>query len=332
MKVLSAIQPTGPIHLGNYLGALKHWVALQNEGNECYWSIADLHALTATHNADELRQNTHHAMAAMLAMGFDPKKSTLFVQSHVPAHTELAWILATLTPLGELERMTQFKDKSQQATKAEGINTGLLTYPTLMAADILLYNPEKVPVGDDQIQHLELTRAIARKFNTTYTELFTEPDALIQKDTARLRSLQDPTKKMSKSLGPNHYIGLFENEKDIRDKIQRAVTDSGTDIVWDPDKRPAISNLLAMYAGITDKTVHDAEKEFSGVHYADFKTALADAIVGHLAPMRERYEELIKDEQYLADAFAPGAEKTRTESEEMMQKIRAAIGLRSKNQ
>ncbi|MBI1888669.1 MAG: tryptophan--tRNA ligase, partial [Candidatus Spechtbacteria bacterium] len=198
MRILSGIQPSGHIHLGNYLGALKHWVELQDQDNECFYCIVDLHALTTVHDGETLRKNTLEAQIAMLAIGFDPKKSTLFLQSHIPSHTELAWILTTLTPVGDLERMTQYKEKSAQVSKKEGVNTGLLTYPTLMAADILLYNPDYVPVGEDQKQHLELTRNIAEKFNKTYGETFKLPKAMIQKETARVMSLLDPTKKMSK--------------------------------------------------------------------------------------------------------------------------------------
>ncbi|MFY9457561.1 MAG: tryptophan--tRNA ligase [Candidatus Spechtbacterales bacterium] len=328
MRILSGIQPTGQFHLGNYLGALRHWVNLQNQGNECFYPIVDLHALTTVHDAEALRKNTEEAQFAMLAMGFDPKKSALFLQSQVPAHTELAWILTTLTPIGDLERMTQYKEKSQQVSKNAGVNAGLLAYPTLMAADILLYNPDYVPVGEDQKQHLEFTRNIAEKFNKTYGEVFKLPKAMIQKETARVMSLHDPSKKMSKSLGPQHYIGLFENEKSIRDKIKRAVTDSGKEIKYDPQNKPAISNMLAIYSGITGKSIKDLELEFTGVSYVEFKSKLADALMEHLRPMQARYSQLSQNSSDALAAFEAGAEKARRESEKTMKIAREKVGLR----
>lgn len=328
MRILSGIQPTGQFHLGNYLGALKHWIDLQNQGNECFYPIVDLHALTTVHEADVLRKNTQEAQIAMLAMGFDPQKSTLFLQSHVPPHTELAWILTTLTPVGDLERMTQYKEKSQQVSKKEGVNAGLLTYPTLMAADILLYTPDYVPVGEDQKQHLELTRNIAEKFNKTYGETFKLPKAMIQKETARVMSLQDPTKKMSKSLGPQHYIGLFENEDSIRDKVKRAVTDSEKEIKYDPKKKPAISNMLAIYSGVMGKSIKVLEQDFKGASYVEFKSKLADALMEHLRPMQTRYSQLSQNFSQALAAFEAGAEKARQESQKTMDRVREKVGLK----
>jgi len=327
MKILSGIQPTGQFHLGNYLGALKYWVKLQNEGNECFYPIVDLHALTTVHDAKTLQDNVLDAQIAMLAIGFNPAKSVLFLQSQITQHTELAWILQTLTPVGDLERMTQYKDKSRHVGK-DGINAGLLTYPTLMTADILLYNAEGVPVGEDQIQHLEFARTIARKFNNTYGELFIEPKPILQKETARLLSLQDPTKKMSKSLGPQHYVGLFEDEKSIRDKIKRAVTDSGEKIKYDPENKPAISNLLAIYSGVTDKQIKDIENDFKGKGYAEFKDALADAVVSHLSPIQARYNSLKENPAVAEHSFGVGTEKARKEAEDMMEKVRKLVGLK----
>jgi tryptophanyl-tRNA synthetase len=328
MRILSGIQPTGQFHLGNYLGALKHWVDLQNQGNECFYPIVDLPALTTVHDGAVLRKNIQDAKIAMLAMGFDPERSTLFLQSHVRAHTELGWILTTLTPVGDLERMTQYKEKSQQMSRSQGVNAGLLTYPTLMAADILLYQPDYVPVGEDQKQHLELTRNIAEKFNKTYGETFKLPKAMIQKETARIMSLQDPAKKMSKSLGPQHYIGLFEEEDSIRDKIKKAVTDSGKEITYDPKNKPAISNLLAIFAGITGKAIKDLEQEFHGSRgYAELKSALADALVQHLRPIQKRYSELSQDARSIDGIFQKGAEIAREESERTMNTVRKKIGL-----
>lgn len=327
MRILSGIQPTGQLHLGNYLGALKPWLNLQNQGNECFYPIVDLHALTTVHDAEVLRQNIKEAQTAMLAIGFDPGKSVLFLQSQVPAHTELAWILTTLTTIGDLERMTQYKEKSAQVSRQEGINAGLLTYPTLMAADILLYNPDYVPVGEDQKQHLELTRNIAEKFNKTYSEVFKLPKAMIQKETARVMSLQDPAKKMSKSLGPQHYIGLFENEDSIRDKIKRAVTDSQKIIKYDPGNKPAISNLLAIYSGITDKPIKDLEQAFSGASYAEFKSKLADAVMEHLLPIQARNSELLKNSSQVFAAFKDGTEKAKQEAEKTLETVRRKVGL-----
>ena len=328
MKILSGIQPTGQFHLGNYLGALKHWVDLQNKGNQCFYSIVDLHALTTVHDAATLRKNILEAQTAMLAIGFDQEKSILFLQSQIPAHTELAWIFATLASVGDLERMTQYKDKSAQISKKEGINAGLLTYPTLMAADILLYNPEYVPVGEDQKQHLELTRNIAEKFNKIYGETFKLPKAMIQKETARVMSLLDPTKKMSKSLGPQNYIGLFEEENSIRDKIKRAVTDSGKEIKYDPKNKPAISNLIAIYSGVTDKPMKQLEKEFSGKSYSEFKSALTGVLIEHLRPIRERYKNLQKNPAVARHAFEKGTEIARKESEKTMEIVREKVGLK----
>ena len=327
MRILSGIQPTGQIHLGNYLGALKHWVKLQNEGHECFYPIVDLHALTTVHNAAILRKNIQEAQVAMLAIGFDPKKSTLFLQSQVPAHTELAWILTTLTPVGDLERMTQYKEKSAQLARGEGVNAGLLTYPTLMAADILLYNPDYVPVGEDQKQHLELARNIAEKFNSIYGETFKLPRAMIQKENARVMSLQDPQKKMSQSLGPQHYIGLFEDPKSIRDKIKRAVTDSGKEIKYDPKNKPAISNLLAIYSGITEKPISEVAGEFTGKNYVELKDILANTLLNHLRPIQTRYVELKNAAKVVQNAFAKGAEKARDESGTTIEKVRKLIGL-----
>jgi tryptophanyl-tRNA synthetase len=328
MRVLSGIQPTGQFHIGNYLGALKYWVELQNKGNECFYPIVDLHALTKVHDGAVLRQNTQDAQIAMLAMGFDPEKSVLFLQSQIPAHTELAWILTTLTPIGDLERMTQYKEKSRQMSKQEGVNAGLLTYPTLMAADILLYNPDYVPVGEDQKQHLELTRNIAEKFNKTYGETFKLPKAMIQKETARIMSLQDPTKKMSKSLGPQHCIGLFEEENSIRDKIKKAVTDSGKEIKYDLKNKPAVSNLLAIYSGLTDKPIKELERQFSGKSYSEFKSSLADAAVLHLGPIQERYKNFQKNPLLTYHAFEAGAEKANEVAEKTISLVRKKIGLK----
>ena len=301
---------------------------LQNEGNECFYAIVDLHALTTVHDEETLRKNILESKLTLLAIGLDPQKCTLFLQSHIPAHAELAWIFNTITPIGELERMTQYKEKAQQVGKKDAINAGLLTYPTLMAADILLYSPDYVPVGEDQTQHLEITRNIADKFNKTYGEVFKLPKAMLQKDIARVMSLQDPTKKMSKSLGPNNYIGLFESEDEIKDKIKRAVTDSGAEIKYDPKEKPAISNLLAIYSGVTDKPIADIENEFAGKTYSDFKSSLADEVMNHLRPIQEKYAELKKHPSMADKVFLEGSEKAQIEAEKIMSAVRERIGLR----
>lgn len=327
MRILSGIQPTGQFHLGNYLGALKNWIKLQNEENECFYPIVDLHALTVIHDSEILRKNILDAQISMLAIGFNPEKSTLFLQSKVSEHAELAWIFATLTSVGDLERMTQYKDKSKQVGKT-GLNAGLLTYPTLMAADILLYNPDFVPVGEDQKQHLELARNIADKFNKTYGETFKLPKAMTGKETARVMSLQDPTKKMSKSLGPQHYVGLFEDEASIKEKIKRAVTDSGKEIKYDPEAKPAISNLLAIYSGITNKPIKELEKEFEGRGYADFKSSLAKAVIDHLRPMQNKYAELKNNSSIIQEVFDSGAKKAKLEAEKTIETVRDKIGIK----
>lgn len=323
MRILSGIQPTGQLHLGNYLGMVQNALALQGP-NECFYMIVDLHALTVVHDAKEFRENTHDLMRAMLALGFDSKKSVLFAQSQVPAHTELAWILQTLTPLGELERMTQFKDKAEQ--HKESVNTGLLTYPVLMAADILLYRTQGVPVGEDQLQHLELARTLARKFNSTYGKTFIEPKALMVKDAARVMSLQDPSKKMSKSLGPQHYVGLFEGEEEIRQKIMRAVTDSGSEVRYDMTEKSALSNLLTIYSSLSGKTMAQIEKKYAGKGYAQFKEDLADVVIAHLRPAQKRYHTL--KSSTAQKNFLHGAKRAQKEAETMMKVVRTRTGIR----
>lgn len=322
MRVFSGIQPTGNLHLGNYLGALQQFVQLQDEGNDGIFCVVDLHALTGIHDGAKLRELVQEAKRVFLAAGLTSDKSTLFVQSEVPAHAELTWIFSTMTPMGELERMTQFKDKKTQGMDT---NAGLFTYPILMAADILLYNTEAVPVGEDQLQHLELARTIARKFNSTYGELFREPKALVRKETARVMSLQDPTKKMSKSLGPTHYVGLFEDEDSIRDKFKRAVTDSGSDITYDPENKPGVSNLLSIYAGMTNTTPQDAQTHFASKNYGQLKEEVAETVLETLKPMRERFNELTEID--IEAAFQQGREKANAEAEKTLKEVKKKVGL-----
>lgn len=322
MNIFSGIQPTGNLHIGNYLGALKQWKELQDSGNKCFFSIVDLHALTTVRNKQTLKQHTEQAQKVLLAVGLVPEKSVLFIQSTVPAHTQLAWILSTLTPMGDLERMTQFKDKKAQGLEA---NAGLFTYPILMAADILLYNTDKVPVGEDQIQHLELARTIARKFNTTYHEMFKEPQPIIAKQTARVMSLSDPTKKMSKSLGESHFVGMFEEPEVIKNKFKTAVTDSDSEIIYDPEKKPGVSNLLSIYAGFQGIDPEQASKEFTNASYAALKEKVADVVIQHLQPIQQTFSSLTNDQ--IQRAFTTGTQTAREISQQTIQTAYQAVGL-----
>jgi tryptophanyl-tRNA synthetase len=301
--VLTCAQPTGRLHLGNYLGAVLNWGRMQDD-YECYFGIVDQHAITVTHVPAQLRDNTYSCLAQYVACGLDPARSRLFVQSHVIGHTELAWILGCLCPLGQLERMTQFKDKSR---KHESVDAGLLFYPVLMAADILLYNASLVPVGDDQKQHLELARDLAEKFNHRYSETFKVPEPFISKVGSRIMSLQDPTAKMSKS-DPNHAATVFitDRPEEVRKKIMSAVTDSSAEVRSGPDK-PGVTNLLSIMSACTGRAVAELEDEFVGKGYGDFKKAVAVAVVATLDPVRVRYDELIKDRAELDRIFNSGA-------------------------
>lgn len=295
--IVSGIMPTGDIHIGNYLGAIYHWVRMQDR-YKIYIMIADLHAITTPQKPAALHQKTIEVAKLLLACGIDPKKTVLFVQSHVPAHTELAWILNTITPLGELERMTQFKEKKEKT----GILAGLLNYPVLQAADILIYKAQWVPVGEDQLQHLELTRAIAQKFNAHFDKLFPIPDILGQKilfdETSKIMGLDDPTKKMSKSASsPNNYIGLLDSPDEIRRKIKIAVTDSDNKIHFDRQNKPAISNLMTIYGGFSTlelgtKPYPRIQRKFDGKNYSQFKNEIAEYLIKKLSPIQKKYIEL----------------------------------------
>lgn len=324
MRVLSGIQPTGRLHIGNYLGAIRQWKELQQD-HESIFTIVDLHALTVAQDPKTFRSFILQKAAELFASGIDPTKSIMFVQSHVPAHSELAWIFDTLTPVGELERMTQFKDKSQK--HAENINVGLLAYPVLMAADILLYHPQAVPVGHDQLQHLELTRIIARKFNATYGETFREPEAYVPEEGARVMSLTDPTKKMSKSDHPSSAIFLSDSPDDIRKKLKSAVTDTGSAITYDPEAKPGISNLLLIYSAFAKTTIEQAQKEFATVSYASFKDAVAELLIAKLAPFAKKYHEILKDEAQLISSLNEGAKKANEIANATMKTVRKRVGL-----
>ncbi|MBR6565043.1 MAG: tryptophan--tRNA ligase [Clostridia bacterium] len=305
-KVLSCIQPSGMLTLGNYLGALKNWIAMQEEF-DCTFAVADLHAITVRQEPAKLRAQIHSTYALLLALGIDPEKHTLFIQSHVPEHAGLSWLLSCNTQFGEMSRMTQFKDKS--AKHANNINVGLFSYPVLMAADILLYKPDLVPVGADQKQHLEIARDIAIRFNNLYGDVFTVPEPYIAKTGARVMSLQDPTKKMSKSDDNlNSWVAILDTKDDIIRKFKRAVTDSDACVRFSEEK-PGISNLMTIYSAITNKSLADIEKEFEGKGYGDFKLAVGETVADALAPVKSAYDEIIKDKKALEVLYKQGAEK-----------------------
>ena len=305
-KVLSCIQPSGMLTLGNYLGALKNWVAMQDEF-DCTFAVADLHAITVRQDPAKLRAQIHSTYALLLALGIDPEKHTLFIQSHVPEHACLSWLLSCNTQFGEMSRMTQFKDKS--AKHANNVNVGLFSYPVLMAADILLYKPDLVPVGADQKQHLEIARDIAIRFNNLYGDVFTVPEPYIPKTGARVMSLQDPTKKMSKSDDNlNSWVAILDSKDDIIRKFKRAVTDSDACVRF-ADEKPGISNLITIYSAITGKTVAEVEKEFEGKGYGDFKLAVGETVADALAPVKTAYDEIIKDKKALDLLYKEGAQK-----------------------
>lgn len=322
-KVFSAIQPSGTITLGNYLGALKNWVSMQ-EDFDCIYALADLHTITVRQNPKELRKNIIDAYASILACGIDTEKSLFFIQSHVKAHAEMAWILSCYTPFGDLSRMTQFKDKSER--NVDNINGGLFTYPSLMAADILLYQSDMVPVGDDQKQHLEISRSIATRFNSIYGNVFKVPEGYFPKSGARVMSLQNPDVKMSKSDDNiNSYINLLDAPEVIMRKFKRAVTDSEA-IVRYGEGKDGINNLMGIYSSITGLSNDKIEAEFSGKGYGDFKTTVGEAVVETLRPIREEYEKLIKDKGYLEESYNKCAEAAEIYSTRTLNKAMKKIG------
>ena len=312
--IFSGVQPSGTLTLGNYLGALKNWAELQ-EDYRCYYCVVDMHAITVRQDPAELRRRTLDVAALYMAAGIDPKRSVIYVQSHVPQHAELGWVLNCFTYLGELSRMTQYKDKA--AKHQDNLNSGLFTYPVLMAADILLYQADLVPVGSDQKQHVELTRDLAIRFNNLYGDVFTVPEPYIGKAGARIMSLQEPTSKMSKSdPNPNGYISILDDADTIRRKVKRAVTDSDGEIRLSPDK-PGVSNLLAIYAACRGVTPEQAEAEFAGMGYGALKDGVSEAVIAELAPLQEKYRAIRGDKGYLegilrenAESASPAATKT----------------------
>ena len=325
-RVLSGIQPTADsFHFGNYLGALRQWVALQHEF-EPFFFIADLHAITVEQDPKQLHERCLRAAAQLLAMGIDPAHSAIFMQSHVPAHAQLGWVLQCLTGFGEAGRMTQFKDKSARGG-SEHTSVGLFTYPVLMAADILLYRPEYVPVGEDQRQHLELTRDLAGRFNHRYKKTFRLPEPYILKETAKITDLQDPTSKMSKSASSlAGIIELLDDPKVSAKKIRSAVTDSGSEVRFDVTEKPGISNLLTIYSALTGRSVPELEKQYDGRGYGDFKKDLADVVVEFVTPFRNRTLELLQDRAELDDVLKQGAEKARAVAERTLTDVYERVG------
>ena len=323
--VYSAVQPTGCITLGNYVGAIQNWLKLSEEYNSVF-AIADLHALTVRQVPAEYRQRALSFFAQYLACGLDPEKSIMYFQSHVPEHAELTWILNCFTYIGEAQRMTQFKDKSAKHT--DNINMGLLDYPVLMASDILLYQADYVPVGIDQKQHLELCRDLAIRFNNLYSPTFTVPEAYIGKQGAKIFSLQDPTKKMSKSdPDANVTVSIIDTPDDIMRKFKRAVTDCDSVVRYDEENKPGVSNLLTIFSAATGKTIEELEKEFEGKGYAQLKPAVGEAVVEKFRPIRERYAELMGNKDYLLSVAKSGAEKAHAIARRTLSKVYRKVGL-----
>ncbi len=322
--MLSGIQPSGDLHLGNYLGAIKNWAARAEEF-DCYYFMADLHTITVRQEPAELRRRTLQQLAQYIACGLDPEKNTLFVQSHVPAHAQLGWVLECYTMFGELSRMTQFKDKS--AKHQDNINAGLFTYPSLMAADILLYKPDLVPVGEDQKQHVELTRKVAERFNNLYGEVFTVPEPYIPKAGARIYGLTTPGDKMSKSV-PEGCVFLMDKPEVIAKKFKRAVTDSDREncVRYDKANKPGVANLMDIYAAVTGKTHEEIEKEFEGQGYGVFKPAVGEAVIETFRPIREEAERLIADKSYLESVYRDGAAKASRVANKTLAKVYKKVG------
>ncbi|MCL6407188.1 tryptophan--tRNA ligase [Dickeya dadantii] len=324
--VFSGAQPSGELTIGNYMGALRQWVNMQDDF-DCIYCIVDQHAITVRQNPQQLRKATLDTLALYLACGIDPQKSTIFVQSHVPEHAQLGWLLNCYTYFGELSRMTQFKDKS--ARYEENINAGLFDYPVLMAADILLYQTNQVPVGEDQKQHLELSRDIAQRFNTIYGEIFRIPEPFIPKSGARVMSLLEPTRKMSKSDdNRNNVIGLLEDPKSVVKKIKRAVTDSDEPPVvrYDLQNKAGVSNLLDILSGVTGKSIPELEKAFDGQMYGHLKGAVADAVSGMLSELQARYHRFRDDEAFLQQVMRDGAQKASARAQETLRKVYDVVG------
>ncbi|MCC5789328.1 MAG: tryptophan--tRNA ligase [Opitutales bacterium] len=321
--ILTGAKPSGELTLGNYLGAIRNWATMMDDF-ECFFPIVDLHAITVPYKPADLRQRTYQCLAQYLACGLDPARSHIFLQSQITGHTELNWLLACLTPVGDLHRMTQFKEKS--AKPGASVNSGLLFYPVLMAADILLYNADRVPVGEDQKQHLEMARNLAQRFNHTYSDTFKVPEPFIPKAGARVMSLQNPTRKMSKSDdNENDYLLLLDPPNRLRKKIMSAVTDSGSEVRADPEK-PGITNLLNIFSAVSDRSIADLEKEFGSQGYGTFKKAVAEAVVARLEPIQEKYHELISNKDYLHQVLREGGEVAQKRAYRMLSKVYRKAG------
>lgn len=322
--MVSGIQPSGDLHLGNYLGAIKNWGARAGEF-DCYYFMADMHTITVRQTPADLRRRTLEQLAQYIACGLDPEKNTLFIQSHVPAHAELGWVLNCYTMFGELSRMTQFKDKS--AKHADNINGGLFTYPSLMAADILLYQPDLVPVGNDQKQHVELTRNIAQRFNHFHGDVFKLPEPYIPATGARVMSLNAPESKMSKSM-PDGCVFLLEKPEDIQRKFKRAITDSDTEhcVRYDVEQKPGVSNLMSIYSAVTGKSYAEIEAEFDGCGYGKFKPAVGEAVIETLRPIREETTRILNDKAYLEGVYKAGAEKAAYTANKTLRKVYKKVG------
>ncbi len=326
--ILSGIQPSGDLTLGSYLGAIKNWVELSEEYN-CFYCIVDMHSITVRQNPAELRKRTLAQLAQYIASGLDPEKNTIFIQSHVSAHAELSWVLSCYTMFGELSRMTQFKDKS--AKNADNINAGLFTYPSLMAADILLYQADLVPVGGDQKQHVELTRDIANRFNGIYGDVFTVPEPFIPKVGARIMSLTTPENKMSKSdKDPGGCIYIMQKPEEIMRSFKRAVTDSETCVRYDPETKPGISNLMSIYSVAAGKTFEEIENEFAGKGYGDFKVRVGESVVEMLRPIREESERILKDKAYVEQVYREGAARASYVANKTLRKVYKKVGFVAK--
>jgi tryptophanyl-tRNA synthetase len=322
-RVLSGIQPTSDsFHLGNYLGAVQNWVALQHEF-DAFYCVVDLHAITAEWEPAQLRRRSRLSVAQLMALGLDPAGCTIFIQSQVPEHTELSWVFACLTGFGEASRMTQFKDKSG---RTQNIGVGLFTYPILQAADIALYQADQVPVGEDQRQHLELTRDLVQRFNSRFGPTFTLPDAYIVKETARIGDLQDPTAKMSKSLPDAGTLNLLDEPQRVLKKIKSAVTDSGGDVRFDPEAKPGVSNLLTIFGALTGKSIKELEAAYAGKGYGAFKTDVADAVLSFVTPVQERVRAYLDDASALDDVLADGAQRAREVAAATMDLVRDRVG------
>ncbi len=321
--VFSGVQPSGALTIGNYIGAIKNWVELQDE-YDCNYCIVDMHAITVPQIPKDLRKNTLDVLALYLACGIDPEKSTIFIQSHVPAHAELTWVLNTISYMGQLNRMTQYKEKSRRSE--DNLNAALFTYPVLMASDILLYGTDLVPVGEDQKQHLELSRDLAERFNNRYSDTFVVPEPLIKKEGARIMSLQNPDSKMSKSdIDENGYILILDDENTIRRKIKRAVTDSLGVISYN-DEQDGLKNLLTIYSIFSGEEIPDIVKKYEGEGYGKFKNDLAEVVVEGLRPIQDRYNKIRNNKEYLEKVYSDGAEKAEQKARKILRKVYKKIG------